>query len=129
MLTEHCRKNWTQYESELAEYSTEFKIYEGRHVVLWDDMARFHESLLAKEVGLEPVLDYEDDELEKHLQKKDAGRLMKHFAPRFPPESDPSLTVASALFCTFVFRKRSDGDDVEAGGKGKKRKATSEAHD
>ena len=77
---------------------------------------------VAKEVGLEPVLDYEDGELENYLQKKDAGRLMKHFAPKFPPESDPSLTVASALFCTFVFRKRADGDD---GGKGKKRKAES----
>ena len=77
---------------------------------------------VAKEVGLEPVLDYEDGELDKYLQKKDAGRLMKHFAPKFPPESDPSLTVASALFCTFVFRKRADGDD---GGKEKKRKAES----
>ena len=72
---------------------------------------------VAKEVGLEPVLDYNDPELEKHLQvKRDAGRLLKHFAPNFPG-SDPSLTIASALFCTFVFRKPSDDDSS------KKRKA------
>jgi 2-polyprenyl-3-methyl-5-hydroxy-6-metoxy-1,4-benzoquinol methylase len=62
---------------------------------------------VAKEVGLEPVLDYQDPELEQCLQPADAGRVLKHFAPRFP-SSDPSLEVASALFCTFVFKKTDD---------------------
>ena len=59
----------------------------------------------AKEVGLEAVVEYGDSSLEQQLQKRDAGRVLKHFAPNFPG-SDPSLTIASSLFCTFVFRKR-----------------------
>lgn len=33
------------------------------------------------------------------------GPLFRHFRPRFPPATDSSLTKASRLNCTFVFRK------------------------
>eukprot|EP00889_Picochlorum_renovo_P000299 jgi/Picre1/27329/NNA_000298.t1 len=63
---------------------------------------------IAKEFGLEPVVEYNDPALEACLRPEDAGRVLKHFAPSFP-ESDPSLEIASSLFTTFVFRKREDG--------------------
>lgn len=63
---------------------------------------------VAKEFGLEPVVEYNDPALEACLRPEDAGRVLKHFAPSFP-ESDPSLEIASSLFTTFVFRKREDG--------------------
>ena len=59
---------------------------------------------VAKEFGLEPVIDYQDVDLESCLRPDDSGRVLKHFAPSFPG-SDPSLEIASSLFCTFVFRK------------------------
>lgn len=63
---------------------------------------------VAKEFGLEPVVEYNDPTLEACLRPEDAGRVMKHFAPSFPG-SDPSLERASSLFTTFAFRKREDG--------------------
>ena len=60
---------------------------------------------VAKLYDLEPVYDYQDPALESCLRSEDKDRLMKHFAPCFP-ESDPSLETASALFTTFVFRKK-----------------------
>lgn len=62
---------------------------------------------VAKEYGLEPVIQYDDHGLEDCLRPEDAGRVLKHFAPRFR-SSDPSLSVASSLFCTFVFKKVAD---------------------
>ena len=35
----------------------------------------------------------------------DAAKPIKHFHPRFPPDSDPSLSKASALFAAFAFQK------------------------
>jgi len=35
----------------------------------------------------------------------DAQKPIKHFYPRFPSHSDPSLSQASALFAAFVFQK------------------------
>lgn len=69
---------------------------------------------VAREFGLEPVTEYDDPELERHLQKRDVTRVLKHFAPSFPG-SDPSLTIASSLFCTFVFRKRADDENKRKG--------------
>ena len=37
----------------------------------------------------------------------DLHKPIKHFRPRFPPESDPSLAKASALFAAFAFQKGS----------------------
>lgn len=60
---------------------------------------------VASQCGLEPVLDYEDLDLEAHFDPQDKQRLLKHFAPRFPG-SDPSLERASALFAAFAFKKK-----------------------
>lgn len=62
---------------------------------------------VAQQVGLDPVIDYQDPDLESCLQPQDKDRVLKHFAPSFPG-SDPSLETASRLFTTFVFRKRKD---------------------
>ena len=35
----------------------------------------------------------------------DLHKPIKHFRPKFPPESDPSLAKASALFAAFAFQK------------------------
>ncbi len=45
----------------------------------------------------------------------DANKPIKHFHPRFPSESDPSLTLASALFAAFAFQKTPDRKDAVAG--------------
>ena len=37
--------------------------------------------------------------------QEDSRKGFKHFQPRFPPESDPSLTRASAINVAFVFQK------------------------
>ncbi len=42
---------------------------------------------------------------EMTLLQADAQKPIKHFHPRFPSNSDPSLAQASALFAAFVFRK------------------------
>lgn len=62
---------------------------------------------LAKEVGLQPVVDYdEDDALAPLLDPAHRGECFKHFAPDFArARSDPSLALASRLNATFVFRK------------------------
>ena len=59
---------------------------------------------VAAQVGLKPVLDYDDEELEAMLHPHDRKKTLKHFNPRFP-HSDPSLETASRLFATFVFQK------------------------
>jgi hypothetical protein len=35
----------------------------------------------------------------------DVDKPIKHFHPRFPPEADPSLSLASAIFAAFAFQK------------------------
>ena len=59
---------------------------------------------VAAQVGLKPVLDYGDPEMEAMFDPGDKNQLFKHFAPEFP-ESDKSLERASALFTAFAFQK------------------------
>ena len=53
LITETCKKGWRKYETALAEDSVSLKIEEGKHVVLWDDMARYHAVLIDEEIQLE----------------------------------------------------------------------------
>jgi hypothetical protein len=69
---------------------------------------------VAAEVGLRPVLAFDDAELEAMLEPADArAGVLKHFAPRFPG-SDPSLERASALFAAFAFQKVGPGEAARA---------------
>lgn len=67
---------------------------------------------VAKEYGLEPVTQYDDPALEDCLKPEDATRVLKHFFPSFR-SSDPSLSIASSLFCTFVFKKVGEGSALK----------------
>lgn len=62
---------------------------------------------IAQEFDLHPVVDYDDFELEELLEpasvSSDGTRLFRRFIPNF--EADASVRVASALNCSFVFRK------------------------
>ncbi|KAK9813088.1 hypothetical protein WJX72_008788 [[Myrmecia] bisecta] len=66
---------------------------------------------VAAQHGLKPVMHYHYPELERLLSpadcREDQPGFLKHFNPKFPPESDASLAVASALNATFVFQKTS----------------------
>ena len=70
---------------------------------------------VAAQCGLEPVVNYEDGELEGMFDGGDKDHLLKHFKPEFPG-SDPSLEKASALFAAFAFRKKVDGSGGGGGG-------------
>lgn len=72
---------------------------------------------VAAEFGLQPITDYasestEEFEAQYHehrplsdLLEQDSGPLFRHFKPRFPCQADTSLTKASKLNATFVFKK------------------------
>lgn len=59
---------------------------------------------VAAQVGLKPVLRYEDDALEECFEPSDEKKPLKHFNPHFIG-SDDSLEKASRLFTAFVFQK------------------------
>jgi hypothetical protein len=48
----------------------------------------------------------------------DLHKPIKHFRPRFPPASDPSLSKASELFAAFAFRKTAATQPPAAASKG-----------
>jgi mRNA (guanine-N7-)-methyltransferase len=60
---------------------------------------------VAGKYGLKPVLDYDDEALAAAFDPRDAVKPLKHFTPRFPRNSHPSLEWASELFGAFVFQK------------------------
>ncbi|EIE26052.1 hypothetical protein COCSUDRAFT_61044 [Coccomyxa subellipsoidea C-169] len=82
---------------------------------------------VAAKHGLEPITDWRDPELDDCFDEADAQKPIKHFHPRFPSNSDPSLAQASALFAAFVFRKtgvqgsRKEAEGSEASDRKRKR--------
>ena len=74
---------------------------------------------LADQVGLEPITDYGEFRAtsnKPHLapfqswdalfEKNDRNAVFKHFSPNHFVHVDPSLDMASRLFCAFAFRKK-----------------------
>jgi mRNA (guanine-N7-)-methyltransferase len=57
----------------------------------------------ARSVGLEPVTSY--NPINPTVFDETRAPLFKHFAPRFPPGTEPSLERASRLFAAFAFQK------------------------
>jgi hypothetical protein len=57
-------------------------------------------SRAAARCGFVPIVDYTfANQIETNEE------LFKHFTPHFSADSDPNLTLASSLFCTFAFTK------------------------
>jgi mRNA (guanine-N7-)-methyltransferase len=54
--------------------------------------------------GLSPVTQYPQKEL-RDLLENTGNTVFKHFAPQYPQTTDPSLSRASRLFSTFIFKK------------------------
>jgi hypothetical protein len=75
---------------------------------------------IASEYGLAPIIDYGLFPIAGRqgeggvscwndlFEPRDEALVFKHFRPCFPPGTDPSLTLASSLFCAFAFQKQGD---------------------
>jgi mRNA (guanine-N7-)-methyltransferase len=69
---------------------------------------------MAKEFGLEPVVNYRDSRLEEVLRGCQDRYLYKHFRPRYKGANSRDLEEVSELNAAFVFRKQlaPSGDDA-----------------